>query len=230
MRGWGGFRSAGTLPAPFLGCSLPVASSFLLLLILTSGFPHPLSPHGGAPGCQPPRFQASFLENRWTVSLFLSLFKSRSRCCLGSVASHGPVGVPVPTVTAHVGLALSHHSPEASQAGKLVFRKGEVGQMAQRASVPTSTQNQGAVLCPAPACPPLSDRANTVSCKSRRCMLAVRPAVNKVVEGNDDMHPSSLPGVTHCAGPSTIALHPNSDNSNSHDGPASGDLSSSAAL
>lgn len=86
---------------------LPARGLFLLLLlILISGFPHPCSPRGGALGCQPHRFQASFLENLWTVSLFLSLLKSRSQCCLGSVANHGPMRVPVPTVTLHVGLAL----------------------------------------------------------------------------------------------------------------------------
>lgn len=206
MRGWGGFRSAGTLPAPFLGSSLPVASSvLLLLLILISGFPHPCGPHGGALGCQPHRFQASFLENRWTVFLFLSPFKSRSQCCLGSVTNHGPMRVPVPAVTLHVGLALrAITAPRHHRQGSWFSGKEWSGRWPNRCVCQRPPRIRVLYYIQHLHGPPLSDRASIVSFKSCGCVLAMCPAITKVVEENDDMGRSPLPGVTHCAGPSTI--------------------------
>lgn len=194
---------------------LPARGLFLLLLlILISGFPHPCSPRGGALGCQPHRFQASFLENLWTVSLFLSLLKSRSQCCLGSVANHGPMRVPVPTVTLHVGLALrATTAPRHHRQGSWFSGKEWSGRWPNRCVCQRPPRIRVLYYIQHLHVPPLSDRASTVSFKSRGCVLAMRPAITKAVEGNDDMSRSPLPGVTHCAGPSTISLRPNCDNS-----------------
>ena len=75
------------------------------LFLPSSGFPHPEVLMVAIPGCQPHRSQASFLENPWAFSLFLSLFKSQSRCCRVRCRPRA-YGVPMPTVTSHMGLLL----------------------------------------------------------------------------------------------------------------------------
>ena len=188
------------------------------LFLPSPSHPHLWVPPSPQSSCWHSRLPASSVSGQLPResldTLFLSLFKSRSRCCLGSVANHGPMGVPVPTVILHMGLALrAITAPRLHRQGSWFSGKEWSGRCPIGVSVPTSPRVRALYYIQHLRVPPLSDRASTVSFKSRGCVLAVRPAVNKVVEGNDDMNRSSLPGVTRCAGPSTIALHPNSDNS-----------------